>query len=86
MTDLRKRVDGYFKKARLKFDSAKILSDSKEAKVLWNSASNYFEDANHFYEQGDLVSALGALEYAEGFLDAARKLGLVESEHTGELD
>jgi len=39
-------------------------------------AYSYFSDAKHFYEQGMLVEALGALEYAEGWLDAGREIGI----------
>lgn len=41
-------------------------------------AERYIADARHFREQGDLVTAFAALNYAHGFLDAGARLGLFD--------
>ncbi len=38
--------------------------------------SRYIEDAKHFKEKKDIVTAFAALNYAHGFLDAGARLGL----------
>ena len=38
-------------------------------------ATRYFEDAKHFMNKGDYVTAFGALNYAHGFLDAGARAG-----------
>jgi len=81
---LAERLSRYFDKAGLKFSSVKVLEES--GRDVWDAARNYFNDAAHFREDGDLVSALAALEYAEGLVDAGRMLGLISAEHTGELE
>ena len=42
-------------------------------------ASSYYKDSLHFYEKGEYANALGALEYAEGWLDAGKALGIFKS-------
>ena len=54
--------------------------------LLWNDthadAEVYgftsFEDAKHFKEKGDFVTAFAALNYAHGFLDAGARLGVFD--------
>ena len=84
-SDLKSRLKGYFGKAEKKFSTIKIVGAENDGKILVESAMNYFHDARHFMDEGDYVSALAALEYAEGFVDAGRKIGLLEAKHTGEL-
>ena len=39
-------------------------------------AEGYYSDALHFNEGGEFANALAALEYAEGWLDAGKRMGL----------
>lgn len=39
---------------------------------------NYFKDAMHFKEKGDLVNAFAALNYAHGWLDAGARIGIFD--------
>jgi len=39
-------------------------------------ATRYFEDARHFEEKGDFVTAFAALNYAHGWLDAGARIRL----------
>jgi len=43
-----------------------------------DTASRYYEDAKHFRGKGDKASAFGALNYAFGWLDAGKEIGLFE--------
>lgn len=43
-----------------------------------NMAKSYFEDAKHFRESGDLVTAFAAVNYAHGWLDCGARIGLFD--------
>lgn len=55
------------------------------AKDFFNMAECYFNDAKHFEEQGKIVLAYGALNYAHGWLDAGARLGLFDVDHDNVL-
>ncbi|MBD3262545.1 MAG: DUF357 domain-containing protein [Candidatus Altiarchaeales archaeon] len=76
--DLEEKLKKYLDKARPRFTSVEKTEDSLKADKLISSALNYFSDANHFFEEGNYVNALAALEYAEGWLDAGCELGFLE--------
>ncbi|MBU1245414.1 MAG: DUF357 domain-containing protein [Nanoarchaeota archaeon] len=77
-----KKLDKYFdvteraiKKVKFKevdVDCKKIADD------FLDMAKRYFEDAKHFKEKGDFVTAFAALNYAHGFLDAGARLGVFD--------
>lgn len=48
-------------------------------------AQRYYDDAGHFYEKGDWVTAFAALNYAHGWLDAGARLGLFDVDHDSTL-
>lgn len=50
----------------------------KEAEVCIDMAERYYSDAHHFNEQGKVVLAFAALNYAHGWLDCAARLGLIK--------
>ncbi len=56
-----------------------------QAKVVFDMARRYFEDAKHFKDKGDWVTAFAALNYAHGWLDAGARLGLFDVGHDSEL-
>ena len=84
--ELKSRLTRYLQKADQKFSTITITADPEKATLLIDSARRYLHDAHHFEETGDPISALAALEYAEGWVDAARALDLISCEHTGELE
>ena len=43
-----------------------------------DTAKKYYEDAKFFRDKGDKASAFGALNYAFGWLDAGKSIGLFE--------
>jgi len=54
----------------------------KKALHFVDTAKRYFEDAKYFKEKDDKASAFGALNYAFGWLDAGKCIGLFEeTEH-----
>ncbi|MFH1840129.1 MAG: DUF357 domain-containing protein [Nanoarchaeota archaeon] len=77
-----KKLDKYFdvteraiKKVKFKevdVDCKKIADD------FLDMAKRYFEDAKHFKEKGDFVTAFAALNYAHGFLDAGARMGIFD--------
>lgn len=52
----------------------------KEAEDFLDMATRYYQDAIHFKEKGDVVTAFAALNYAHGWLDAGARLKLFNVE------
>jgi len=57
----------------------------KEANDFLDMAQRYFNDAKHFEQKGDIVTAFAALNYAHGWLDAGARLGLFDVDHDDTL-
>ena len=79
--ELKAKLEKYLSKARPRFEE---LVEEKPASIdleivreeFRTMALAYYSDAKHFYDIGDYLNALAALEYAEGWLDAGRALGI----------
>ncbi len=76
------RLGTYF---RLTEEAYKKALDSKEKINLVNlrekildMAKRYIDDAHHFKNKGDIVTAMSALSYAHGLLDAGALTGLFD--------
>jgi len=41
-----------------------------------NMANSYYNDAKHFRENGDFVTAFAAVNYAHGWIDCGARIGL----------
>ena len=52
--------------------------DDDTRKHLIDNIERYVKDARHFEQQGDIVSAFAALNYAHGLLDAGVLIGLFD--------
>lgn len=50
----------------------------KTAEDFFNMAKAYFDDAGHFYRQGDFVNAFACVNYSHGWIDAGARLGLFD--------
>jgi hypothetical protein len=79
--ELKAKVDKYLKKAKPLFEDLTIQQpekvDLKKTSAEFHEmALAYYRDALHFYENGNYVNALAALEYAEGWMDAGKRLGI----------
>lgn len=48
------------------------------AKDFLDMAQRYYADAEHFQENGDIVTAFAALNYAHGWLDAGARMGIFD--------
>jgi len=77
MDELREKLERYIANARPAFAGIEAISDGG-VKVK-DTAECYFSDALHFMEEGELVNAFAALEYAEGWLDSGIVLGVVKA-------
>jgi hypothetical protein len=92
MTDIvtKERLERYFDVTGRALKKVKI---AKEVKIHWKKsaadfldmAQRYYDDAKHFKEMGQIVTAFAALNYAHGWLDAGARLGLFDVGHDSEL-
>lgn len=61
--------------------SIKAKKDTKEYTIAMDyltMANNYFNDAIHFQEQGDLILSLAAFSYAHAWMDAGVRAGILD--------
>ena len=77
------RLEREFKVTEKELKELKIIigrNDKNYEKALHfiDTAKKYYEDAKFFRDKGDKASAFGALNYAFGWLDAGRNIGLFE--------
>ena len=59
------------------------LNPDNIANDFLDMAKRYYEDAKHFKEKGDIVTAFAALNYAHGFLDAGARMKLFDFKTEG---
>ena len=59
--------------------------DDGKAKDFLGMAKNYFSDARHFREKGDLLTALAAVSYSHAWLDAGARLGFFKVDNGSDL-
>ena len=63
-------------------NKATPLASTQEQKVmletLLSMADDYAHDAQYFLNQGDLIRAFGAINYAHAWIDAGVKLHLLD--------
>lgn len=77
------KLEKYFKitgeaLSKVKFKNPKNVDFLKVAEDFLDMAKLYYEDAKHFKDKGDVVTAFAALNYAHGFLDAGARLGVFD--------
>ena len=73
------RLARYFRLTEQAFEKAKtskedVKLENTRDKIL-DMAKRYIDDAKHFKEKGDFVTAFSALSYAHGLLDAGALIG-----------
>lgn len=81
MDDVESKVAGYLSKAKKMFGDLRVqtpeeVNVEEVAKEFYVMASGYYRDALHFYGKKEYVNALAALEYAEGWVDAGKVVGI----------
>ncbi len=75
----KEKLEKYFSITSQALEKVKKALDQErlaEAEDFLDMATRYFEDAKHFEEKGDLVTAFAALNYAHGWLDAGARIKL----------
>ncbi len=70
---------------KVKIAKPKSIDWETKAKDFLDMAQRYFDDAKHFQEKGDIVTAFAALNYAHGWLDAGARLGFFDVDHDNTL-
>ena len=75
------RLEREFKVTKKTLDNIeiKIKKNNKlydNALHFIDTAKRYYKDAKYFEDKGDKASAFGALNYAFGWLDAGKNIGL----------
>ena len=78
-----KKLDKYFDVTGRALKKVKIAGEKQidwfpAAEDFLDMATRYFNDAKHFRDKGDIVTAFAALNYAHGWLDAGARLGLFD--------
>jgi hypothetical protein len=63
---------------KVKYKEPKNVNFKAVADDFLDMAKRYYEDAKHFKDKGDMVTAFAALNYAHGFLDAGARLGVFD--------
>ena len=79
------KLEKYFDVTKRALEKVTIIAPKKThlekmAQDFFDMAQRYFDDANHFKKQGDIVTAFAALNYAHGWLDAGARAGLFDVE------
>ena len=68
---------------------ATTIAESEEDLARLDSmmkmCDDYQADSKHFLEQGDLVRAFGAINYAHAWIDAAVRIGLMDGHNDDRL-
>lgn len=79
--DVCARLDFYLGKAEPLFDGVDVVVPlspdlGRLSKEFEEMTFGYYKDALHFKKEGEHLQALLSLEYAEGWLDAGKRLGV----------
>jgi hypothetical protein len=61
------------------------IEDERKLKSMLRMCDDYQSDARHFMENGDLVRAFGAINYAHAWIDAAVRIGLMDGHNDDRL-
>ncbi|MBS3171405.1 DUF357 domain-containing protein [Candidatus Woesearchaeota archaeon] len=77
------RLETYFRLTEEAYKKAveskeKVKLDKAREKIL-DMAKRYIDDAHYFKKKGDIVTAISALSYAHGLLDAGALLGIFDA-------
>lgn len=74
------RLTKYFgitREALEKVKATEMCMDRQDqARDFLDMAQRYYKDAEHFRDNGEIVNAFAALNYAHGWLDAGARIGL----------
>ena len=83
---INEKLDKYFSMTEKAMKLLEIKNpEDEKARDFLGMAKNYFSDAKHFREKGDLLTALAAVSYAHAWLDAGARLGLFKVDNSSDL-
>ncbi len=77
------KIDRYLDITKRALDKIVVAAPEKSfgrrmADDFLTMANSYYNDAKHFRESGDLVTAFAAVNYAHGWLDCGARIGLFD--------
>ena len=77
------KIDRYLDITKRALDKLKLAAPERSfnrrlAEDFLYMAVSYYNDAKHFREDGDLVTAFAAVNYAHGWLDCGARIGLFD--------
>ena len=75
------KIDRYLDITRRALDKLRVVTPERSfskrlADDFLNMATSYYNDAKHFRESGDFVTAFAAVNYAHGWIDCGARIGL----------
>lgn len=75
------KIDRYLSITKKALDKLKVVTpersfSKKLADDFLNMATSYYNDAKHFREKGDFVTAFASINYAHGWIDCGARIGL----------
>ena len=75
------KIDRYLDITKRALDKLKVVTPERSfskrlADDFLNMAMSYYNDAKHFRENGDFVTAFAAVNYAHGWIDFGARIGL----------
>ncbi len=75
------KIDRYLDITKRALDKLKVVTPERSfskrmADDFLNMAMSYYNDAKHFRENGDFVTAFAAVNYAHGWIDCGARIGL----------
>ena len=75
------KIDRYLDITRRALEKLKVVTPERSfskrmADDFLNMATSYYNDAKHFRENGDFVTAFAAINYAHGWIDCGARIGL----------
>ena len=79
----KEHLENYLEKTKTALAKVKISPPEpsfhkKQAEDFYGMAEAYYDDARHFFEEGDYVNSFACVNYAHGWLDAGARLGLFD--------
>lgn len=84
--ELNEKVEKYRKLTEkalkvIKMNEKNSEKENKIAADFLSMAKNYFSDAKHFQQKGELLTALAAFSYAHAWLDAGVRARIFKAEN-----
>ena len=75
------KIDRYLNITKRALDKLRVVTPERSfskrmADDFLNMATSYYNDAKHFRENGDFVTAFAAVNYAHGWIDCGARIGL----------